>query len=86
MIEQLRKMMNRKESAMIVSALIGLGLAAMFRKSCNGRSCVVYSTPNLSEVEGKVFGWEDKCYSYTPKDGDCKEPLDSRIRPKPMKG
>lgn len=86
MIGHLQKALNTPQGNLFISIILGLGFAAFFRKTCNGRSCIVYSTPEPSEVEGKIYGWEDKCYTYKPTDGECKESLKTRIRPKPMKG
>lgn len=52
----------------IVSILWGLGLAALFRQSCQGARCIVVQGPPLQDVIGKTFQYsgDDRCYQYDP--------------------
>ena len=47
----------------IVSALFGLALALLFRRICKD-NCVLYSAPDIKEIEENVFNLEDTCYKY----------------------
>jgi hypothetical protein len=55
----------------IVSILLGLGLATMFRQACNGRDCLIFHGPIISEIDGKIFKHNDKCYKYTASSTTC---------------
>lgn len=57
---------------LFISALLGFGLAAMFKKVCNDGHCVVVKGPAFEDIKDKVFVFEDKCYQYTPKAVSCK--------------
>jgi hypothetical protein len=57
---------------LLISALLGLGLAAMFKKVCNGRNCIIIKGPPYKEIKDKIFVFEDKCYKYKPKAVSCK--------------
>ena len=47
----------------IVSALFGLALALLFRRICKD-NCVLYSAPDIKDIEGNIFNLEDTCYKY----------------------
>lgn len=49
-----------------VSALFGVGLAMLFRKICNDRTCIVIQGPPLQEIENTIYKIKDECYKYTP--------------------
>lgn len=55
----------------IISAILGLGLAAMFRKVCNDGHCIIIKGPPYEDIKDKTFVFEDKCYQYTPKAVSC---------------
>jgi hypothetical protein len=50
----------------MVSVVIGLGLAAVFRATCSGQRCIVVKGPPLKEVQDKTFRIDGSCYKYTP--------------------
>ena len=41
----------------------GLALALLFRRICKD-NCVLYSAPDIKEIEENVFNLEDTCYKY----------------------
>jgi len=55
----------------IISILLGLGLASLFRKACHDRSCLTFVGPPMDEIKDKTFNFDNKCYSYTPKAMTC---------------
>jgi hypothetical protein len=62
----LRNIMDSDSGAIVVSIMLGLGLAAVFRTACKGGRCVVVNGPPMSDVRDKVYRLDDKCYRYTP--------------------
>ena len=66
-------LLGTREGKIILSIIWGLGLAALFRKVCKGRSCIVVKGPSPSEMEGKVYSFNDKCYEYTAENTSCKK-------------
>lgn len=61
---RLGKLLNSPAGKIMISILLGLGLASLFRKVCDDYNCVVYKgTPN-DDVKNKVFKFDDKCYKY----------------------
>lgn len=56
---------------MFISILLGLGLATLFRKVCKDKNCIVFNGPVISEIDGKVYKVDDKCYTYTSETQTC---------------
>lgn len=67
----LSQAMNSKYGPIVISVLLGLGLAAMFRRVCRGDGCVVVKAPDLKEVQDSVYRYGDACYKYTPHATPC---------------
>lgn len=67
MLQLLKSESGRK----IISFVIGLGLAALFRKVCKDGNCMIVKGPPLEEVENKVFKMESKCYRYKAEATTC---------------
>jgi hypothetical protein len=57
----------------ILSIIWGLGLAALFRKVCKGRDCIIIKGPKPEEMNNKVFKFDDKCYLYKAQNTSCKK-------------
>lgn len=58
----------------VISVILGLGLAAVFKQVCNEGHCLIIKGPPYEEIKDKVFVFEDKCYKYKPKAVSCKKP------------
>ena len=67
----LKELVNSSRGRTVFSILLGLGLATLFRKACNNRNCLVFKAPSLQNIKGKVFGHNDKCYSYEETGVTC---------------
>jgi hypothetical protein len=64
---------------MIVSALFGLALALLFRRICKD-NCILYSAPNIKDIEDNVFNLEDTCYKYKSYPVKCNN-IDNPLKP-----
>ena len=60
------------KSRIIISVIWGLGLAMLFRRSCGQRDCIVLRGPKPSDMENKIYAFDEKCYKYTSKATSCK--------------
>ena len=67
-----RRLIYSKFGKVVVSILLGLGLATLFRKVCNERNCMVFKAPQLKEIKNKVFKFDSKCYKYEENAQSCK--------------
>jgi hypothetical protein len=66
-----KRLLNTETGKTLISILLGLGLASIFREACDGDKCLKFEGPILDEVEGKVFQQGNKCYTYKSKRVDC---------------
>jgi hypothetical protein len=64
-------LINTKEGQIIVSVLLGFGLATLFRKACKDQSCIVIKGPKMTEINGVFYRVGDTCYQYTPQITSC---------------
>ena len=39
----------------IISILLGLGLATLFRKGCTGKNCIEFKAPTLENIKKKIY-------------------------------
>jgi len=67
----LRSFIHTHNGHIIISIVLGLGLASLFRKACSGKNCLVFKAPEMKEVKDKVFKFENKCYKYKEQQTKC---------------
>ena len=70
-MQQLSTLLNTKEGQMIISVLLGFGLATLFRKVCKDQSCIVVKGPRVADVDGIYYRIGDTCHKYTPSVVPC---------------
>ena len=63
----------------IVSALFGLALALLFRRICKD-NCVIYSSPDIQDIERNIFNLEITCYKYKSYQVKCNS-IDKPLEP-----
>jgi|TARA_X000000950_G_scaffold289533_1_gene415004 hypothetical protein len=66
-----RKLINSENGRILLSIILGLGLSAIFKKSCDSRSCLVFESPPLEELRENVYEYNKKCYTFTEKQVKC---------------
>ena len=71
----LSSLISSPTGKVVMSVIWGLGLAALFRRACNGRSCIVYMGPKPSIIQENIFRHDGKCYKYNTKRTNC-DPID----------
>ena len=67
----IKKLAKNEMGKVIISIILGLGIAALFRKVCNDRDCLVIRGPPISEVEKNVYSFDGQCYKYKAKPTSC---------------
>ena len=67
-----RRLIYSKFGQTVISILLGLGIATLFRKVCNERNCMVFKAPELKDIKGKTFKFNNKCYKYEESAQSCK--------------
>jgi|TARA_Y100000389_G_scaffold2676_1_gene2646 hypothetical protein len=66
----MNKLLNTEVGQKIVSIILGLGLASMFRRICNNNTCLVIKGPKIVEMD-KYYKIDKKCYKYNPYPINC---------------
>lgn len=66
-----KRLINTALGKIIISIMLGLGLATLFRKVCKDRNCITFKGPILGEIDGKVYKHGEKCFSYQAVSTPC---------------
>jgi len=64
------KLFNTDLGQTIVSIILGLGLAGIFRKSCKNNNCYIIKGPKKEELNYH-YKIDDICYKYTRYPINC---------------
>lgn len=67
----IRDYLDNEAGSIIISILLGLGLAALFQKACHDNNCMIIKGPPYKDIRDKIFIQDEKCYIYTPKTTKC---------------
>tara|TARA_B100000989_G_C19227512_1_gene338474 strand:+ start:190 stop:399 length:210 start_codon:yes stop_codon:yes gene_type:complete len=67
----IKRLKDNYTGKFIISIILGLGIAALFRKVCNDRDCIVIKGPDVKETEKSIFAFDGKCYKYKAKATRC---------------
>ena len=67
----LEKFVHSGRGKIIMSILLGFGLASLFRKVCKGNNCLSFYAPPLDEFKDKIYKHNGKCVKYTPVATKC---------------
>ena len=67
----LGKFVHTERGKIIMSILLGLGLATLFRKVCKENNCLAFHAPPLDEFKDKIYKNNGKCVKYVPVATKC---------------
>ena len=67
----IKKIIDSIYGQYIISILLGLGLATLFRRACNKRNCLVFKGPNIDNIKNQTFKFNNKCYTFTSEAESC---------------
>jgi hypothetical protein len=67
----LAKFFHSETGKHMLSIILGLGLASLFRTVCKEKNCIIFKAPPLADIKDKVFKQNGKCYKYTPVSTKC---------------
>lgn len=75
----LGKFVHTKTGQIIMSILLGFGLASLFRTLCKDANCRTFHAPPLNDFKDKIYKSKDKhkCIKYVPVATKCS--LNSKI-------
>jgi len=60
----IKRLLNTELGRFFISVLLGIGLATLFRKACNDKNCIIFNGPVISELDGKIYKFDEYCYKY----------------------
>jgi hypothetical protein len=66
-----RRLFHSEVGKNIISIILGLGLATLFRKVCHDKNCIRFNGPIITDIEDKVFKHGEKCYKYSAQSDKC---------------
>jgi len=69
---KVKAFLDSGSGAIVVSVIVGLGLATLFRKACSGYGCFVIRGPPLRDLKKYVYKQDGQCYKYTPVATECR--------------
>ena len=55
----------------ILSFLIGFGIASILRGRCEEDDCITLEAPDPSLIDGKAYSIGDRCYTFEPRIVPC---------------
>tara|TARA_B100001123_G_C15050645_1_gene923453 strand:+ start:83 stop:289 length:207 start_codon:yes stop_codon:yes gene_type:complete len=64
------KLLHTELGRKIISIVIGLGFAGMFRRVCEKNNCLIIKGPKTHEL-AKYYKIDKKCYKYNPYPINC---------------
>ena len=71
MAVNLGKFVHTETGKLIMSILLGLGLASLFRNVCKNKNCIIFHAPPLENFKDKIFKSNGKCVKYVSVSTKC---------------
>lgn len=68
----IKDLLKSDTGSIIISVVLGLGLAALFRKACVDNKCIVVKGPKSDEIQN-AYRMNGECYKYEPVYVECKK-------------
>lgn len=65
------KFLHTPNGKLIMSVILGFGLATLFRTVCKDKNCIIFEAPSLDKIQDKIYQHEDKCYKYSAVSTKC---------------
>tara|TARA_B100001250_G_C19221823_1_gene538273 strand:- start:59 stop:271 length:213 start_codon:yes stop_codon:yes gene_type:complete len=67
----MKVLFENKPGCIIISFILGLGLASLFRRVCKDSNCIVIKGPNPEKIKENIFKYDEKCFKYKPNATKC---------------
>lgn len=59
-----KRLLNTNIGITVISIVLGLGLATIFRKVCTDKNCINFKGPVITDIKDKIYKFDEKCYKY----------------------
>lgn len=67
----LGKFVHTETGKIIMSILLGFGLASLFRKVCKNKNCLMFHAPPLDDFNDKIYKSNGNCVKYNAIPTKC---------------
>ncbi len=67
----IKKILKQERNVIIISIVLGLGLAALFRRACTDKKCIVIEGPPLEDTSRYYYKINNDCYKYETVVSEC---------------
>jgi hypothetical protein len=68
----LGKFIHTETGRIMMSIILGLGIASLFRTVCKGDNCIHFVAAPIEKIKEKVFNLGNgKCVNYSPVPSKC---------------
>ena len=57
----------------MISVILGIGLASIFRKACGNGRCLVFKAPSVSSIKNNIYEHANNCYEFNERSVDCNQ-------------
>lgn len=68
---ELKRFFHTESGKAIISLLLGLGLATLFKRSCQGKNCIKFKAPSLEDIKNKKYKYGERCFQYVINTTSC---------------
>ena len=69
----LKRLLTTPLGKILLSIILGLGLASLFRKVCTDKNCIHFKGAAIKDIDGKTYMHDEKCYKYSASPVKCNE-------------
>lgn len=70
-VSTLMKKLQSRVGRIVVSIILGLGIATLFKPKCHKRDCLEFNGPDLDEIKDNVYRYNNKCYKFKLTSKSC---------------
>ena len=63
--------LDTETGQVMISIVLGLGLAALFQKVCQDEKCTIYLSPDENKITDRIFTQNGQCYKYVREQVPC---------------
>jgi hypothetical protein len=67
----LERFVHSSTGRIIMSILLGIGLATLFRSVCKGKNCRIIAAPPMEELDDQIYKFDEKCYKLERNAIEC---------------
>lgn len=66
-----KRLLNTDVGKIIISIMLGIGIACLFRQACNEKNCIRFEGAVITDIHDKTYKHDEKCFKYVAKSVKC---------------